>query len=145
MDSVHLKCQECKAVNKIIKDKLKANPKCGKCKALITYPHKPVNITSGSFQNDVLSDPGLVLLDFWSPSCGHCVRLNPVLDEIAAENAGVLKIVKINVQEDQHLATQFGVQGIPALFLFNNGKKINNTSGGQPKDTLLSWIFSSVN
>jgi thioredoxin 1 len=72
------------------------------------------------------------------------MRLNPVLDELAKEQQGLLKIYKINVQSDNQLAAQFQVQGIPALFLFQNGVKISSKNGFLPKKQLLDWIMANI-
>jgi thioredoxin 2 len=144
MESVLLRCQSCGAVNRVLKDKLSSVPKCGRCKKPLDYPHEPIDITTGSFKKEVLSSPGVVLVDFWSPTCGHCQRLNPVLDQIAAEKAGAIKIAKVNTKTDQHLAFQFGIRGVPTLILYKNGKKINEISGALPKHQLEAWINSSL-
>jgi thioredoxin 2 len=68
MESVLLRCQSCSVVNKVLKDKLPSTPKCGKCKTPLDYPNKPVDITTGTFKSEVLSSPGVVVVEFWSPS-----------------------------------------------------------------------------
>jgi thioredoxin-like negative regulator of GroEL len=67
-----------------------------------------------------------------------------VLDQIAAEKAGIIKITKVNTQVDQHLAYQFGIRGVPTLILYQGGKKINEISGAMPKQQLEAWINSSI-
>jgi thioredoxin-like negative regulator of GroEL len=67
-----------------------------------------------------------------------------VLDQIAAEKAGFIKIAKVNTQTDQHLAYQFGIRGVPTLILYYGGKKINEISGALPKHQLEAWIHSSL-
>jgi thioredoxin 2 len=144
MDTILLRCGNCGAVNKLLKDKLSAGPKCGKCKAPLDYPGRPVDVTSGSFQKEVLSCPGVVLVEFWSPSCGYCLRLDPVLEQLAREKAGILKIVKINTHAEQYLPSQYGIRGVPALLLFRNGNKINQITGAMSKQQLEEWVRSSI-
>ena len=144
MDTILLRCGNCGAVNKLLKDKLSAGPKCGKCKAPLDYPGSPVDVTSGSFQKEVLSCPGAVLVEFWSPSCGYCLRLDPVLEQLAREKAGILKIVKINTHAEQYLPSQYGIRGVPALLLFRNGNKINQVTGAMSKQQLEEWVRSSL-
>lgn len=68
MESVLLRCQSCGAVNKVLRDRLSSKPRCGKCKTPIDYPDKPVDITTGTFKKEVLSSPGVVVVEFWSPT-----------------------------------------------------------------------------
>jgi len=144
MNSVLIRCQSCGSVNKVLKEKIQSKPRCGKCKTKITIPNRSIDISSGDFRREVLSDPGTVLLEFWSPTCGHCLRLNSVLDQIAAEKAGLLKVLKVNIQNDQHLAYQFGIRGVPTMMLYRGGKKLNEISGALPKQQLEAWIHSTV-
>lgn len=144
MNSVLLRCQSCGSVNKVLKEKLLLKPTCGKCKAGITFPNTSIDISSNDFRKVVLSAPGVVLLEFWSPTCGHCLRLNSVLDQIASEKAGILKVVKVNIQNDQHLAYQFGIRGVPTMILYRGGKKLNEFSGALPKQLLEAWINSTA-
>jgi thioredoxin 2 len=115
MNTILLRCQSCGTVNCVSVDKLSLNPKCGRCKTVLEYPSLPVDVTSSTFHREVLSCPGAVLVEFWSPSCGHCQRLNPLLTQIAAEKAGMLKVVNINTQTEQLLAGQFGIRGADSL------------------------------
>jgi thioredoxin 2 len=144
MNTILLRCQSCGTVNRVSVDKLSLNPKCGRCKTVLEYPSLPVDVTSSTFHREVLSCPGAVLVEFWSPSCGHCQRLNPLLTQIAAEKAGMLKVVNINTQTEQLLAGQFGIRGVPTLILYKGGKKLRELSGALPKEQLEAWIGDSL-
>lgn len=144
MDSALIKCNNCGAANRIILKRLEAHPKCGKCKSSISVEKSPIDVTTSSFKNEVLSWPGYVLIDFWSPTCGHCLTLMPVFDDIASERAGALKIVRVNVATEQKIAAQFDIRGVPALFLYKGGKKVNDLSGALPKAQLDSWLNSQL-
>jgi thioredoxin 2 len=140
METVLLRCPSCSTVNRVAGDNLSLNPKCGRCKKLLEYPSRPVDVTSSTFHREVLSCPGAVLVEFWSPSCGHCQRLNPLLAQIAAEKAGMLKIVKINTQAEQYLAGQYGIRGVPTLILYRGGKKLRELPGAPTREQLEAWI-----
>jgi len=81
---------------------------------------------------------GTIILDFYADWCTPCRMLGPVLEQIAEENADI-KVVKVNVDENQGLAQDFGVRGIPALFVLKDGKNVANRAGFMPKDALVDW------
>jgi len=96
-------------------------------------------VTDGSFQQDVLQSSEPVLVDFWASWCQPCRMVAPVVEEIATENAGKLKVLKLDVDENQNTAMQFNVSSIPTLILFKDGQPVERV-GFNPKDRLLSKI-----
>ncbi|VXD20298.1 thioredoxin 1 [Planktothrix serta PCC 8927] len=95
---------------------------------------KPV--TDASFKEDVLDSEILVLVDFWAPWCGPCRMVAPVVDEIAEQYAGQVKVVKLNTDENPAVASQFGIRSIPTLMIFQGGVKVDMVVGAVPKTTL---------
>ena len=93
-----------------------------------------ITITKENFEAEVLKSDVPELLDFWAPWCGPCMMLSPVLEEIAKENAGTLKVGKVNVDDEMELAMQFGVTSIPLLVVMKDGKIVNKSLGYIPKD-----------
>jgi len=144
-NNILLRCKSCNSLNRISTEKIKSNPKCGKCKSILEIPSKPVKITVANFQEEVLKSKGLVLLDFWADWCGPCKMLAPILEQLSSEKAGILKVGKINTEEEQELAGYFSISSIPTLMLYQNGRKINQISGALPKHELEKWINSSIN
>ena len=92
-----------------------------------------VTITRENFEAEVLNSSVPVLLDFWATWCGPCRMIAPALEEIAAENAGRLKVGKVNVDEEMELAMRFGVTSIPLLVVMKDGKVANKAVGAMPK------------
>lgn len=97
-----------------------------------------------NFEAEVEKNKALVLVDFWAPWCGPCKMLSPIVDEIAEECKDV-KVCKVNVDEEQALASKFGVMSIPTLILFKNGNIVNKVIGVQPKATILEMITNASN
>lgn len=101
-----------------------------------------LNISDAEF-DATISNNQFVLVDFWAPWCGPCKMIGPVLDQISSERDDV-QIVKVNTDTDSMNAAKLGVRGIPALFMFKDGKVVGNLSGAKPKAQLSSWIDQHV-
>ncbi|MGV3531437.1 MAG: thioredoxin [Chthoniobacteraceae bacterium] len=99
-----------------------------------------LTITQSNFKEEVLESSVPVLLDFWAPWCGPCRMIGPIVDEIADAKAGVAKIGKVNVDEEQELAGQFRVSSIPALLFLKNGQVVDQVVGAAPKAALLAKL-----
>ncbi|MFZ2796240.1 MAG: thioredoxin [Prolixibacteraceae bacterium] len=96
------------------------------------------NLTQNNFKQETAG--GLVLVDFWAPWCGPCKMVAPVLNEIAGEQQGKVRIGKVNVDNQQALANKFKVRNIPTLILFKNGKEVKRFVGVKPKNVLMEGI-----
>ncbi len=90
-------------------------------------------VTESTFEQEVLQSDKPVLVDFWAEWCGPCHAVSPVLDRIVEERNGELKLVKVNIDEEQELAIRFGVQSIPTMILFKDGQPAAATMGARPK------------
>lgn len=92
------------------------------------------------FQEEVLASAFPVLVDFYATWCSHCTRLSPVLEELAAEMSGRLKVVKINVDENKELTKKYGVMSLPTMLLFKNGERIEKLMGYMPKEKIIDKV-----
>ena len=98
-----------------------------------------IHINRNNFESEVLKSEKKVLLDFWAPWCGPCRMVGPIVDAIADERPDI-KVCKINVDEEQDLATQFGIMSIPTLMVMQDGKVITQVMGARPKDAILKML-----
>src|SRR3989304_2253232 len=96
--------------------------------------------TDANFEKEVLKADMPVLVDFWAPWCGPCRMVAPILDEIAQEYTGKLKVVKLNTDENQNTAVQYGIRSIPTIGIFNKGKVVDAVIGAVPKQYLEEKI-----
>ena len=101
-------------------------------------------VTDASWNEDVLKASQPVVVDFWAEWCGPCRMIAPALEEIAGEMKGKVKVAKLNIDENPDVATQYGVQSIPTLLLFKDGKVASKKVGAAPKGELQRWISSSI-
>lgn len=93
-------------------------------------------ITDANFDSEVLKSPVPVLIDFWAPWCGPCRAMSPVIDDLSAEYAGRVKIVKMNVDENTRTPSQYQIRAIPTMILFKNGQVVETLTGALPKEAL---------
>lgn len=101
---------------------------------------KAIPVTDANFDQEVLKAESKVLVDMWAPWCGPCRMMGPVIDEIAEEYDGSLKVCKLNVDENPDTAAKYGVMSIPTLLVFENGQVVNHLVGFRPKDELLKEL-----
>ena len=102
------------------------------------------DVTDNNFQAEVVESDVPVLVDFWAPWCGPCRRVSPVVEEIASERGDALKVVKLNIDDNQQTAVKFNVMSIPTLMLFKNGEVVATKVGAMSKSQLTAFIDANL-
>ncbi|MDD5759912.1 MAG: thioredoxin family protein [Desulfobulbaceae bacterium] len=144
MNSVIVSCSSCGQKNKIPADKQHLQPKCGKCGSLISLAGKavPVEIEDSNFQNFINGAGMPVMVDFFSPTCGPCQMMSPIVNSLAQRfvNRGI--VAKIDTSENQRIFSQFNIRGVPSFLFFKNGKLVDQVVGGVPENVLAQKLSS---
>ena len=105
---------------------------------------KPIEIEEAKFDEAVLKATTPVLVDFWAPWCGPCKMVAPVVDELATEYDGKVSFVKVNVDDNPKIASQYGIMSIPTLMIFKEGKPVDTIIGFRPKDELKKSLDTAL-
>ncbi len=103
-----------------------------------------VDVNDDNFEIEIEKFKGIALVDFWATWCGPCRRIGPMVDEIATEYAGKVKVCKIDVDDAQGVSVRFGISSIPCLMLFKDGVKVDQHVGAPPKAFLTQWLNGYV-
>jgi len=144
-ETVVIRCAQCRTRNRVPKQRLGDRPVCGKCQApLPTHVvyDKPVVVTDTTFQQEIGAFDGVAVLDIWAPWCGPCQMVGPMLEQLAAEWAGQIKIGKLDMDQNPITPSQFAVQSVPTLLFFKQGKLVQTLIGAQPKANVAKVIQS---
>jgi thioredoxin 2 len=137
-----IRCPSCGATNRVPLEKIAQGlqPVCGRCKTPLPVGNQPVTVTDANFATEVERSPLPVLLDMWAPWCGPCRMVGPVVEELAKEMAGRVRVAKLNVDENPATAARFKVQSIPTLLVLKNGQEVERIVGAQPKAAIVERL-----
>jgi thioredoxin 2 len=140
MSDRYFQCSACGGLNRIPADRLSQGPKCGRCSQPLSVRGEPIHLDDDGLEKLVHQSPVPVLVDFYADWCGPCRALAPTLAQVAAQYAGSLFVVKVDTEKDRRTAQSLGVQGIPAVFLFKDGKVADKAVGLRPLPFWMQWL-----
>lgn len=139
MSSVNVVCPHCLKVNRIPKKESYAKVNCGSCKKSL-LESKPVSVDAGKLGTFLVNSDIPVVVDFWAPWCGPCLQMAPAYEEAALNMPLQAQFLKVNTEEQQSLGGQYGIQSIPTLMVFKNGKEVERLSGALSAGRIQSWV-----
>ncbi len=105
---------------------------------------KVITLTESNWNEEVINSDKPVLVDFWAPWCGPCRIIAPIIEELAEEFEGQIKVGKLNTDENPNIAMQYGIRAIPTIILFKNGEVVDTRIGVQPKEALRQMVLAHV-
>jgi thioredoxin 2 len=142
VNSIVAACNNCGTKNRIPADKQHLGPKCGKCKTTISLSTAavPVELDDSTFTGFISRAAKPVMVDFFSPTCGPCRMLAPVIDTMARKFYGRVIIAKLDTSRNQMTAAQYRIKGVPTLLFFKNGKLVDQVTGALPEQDLARLL-----
>jgi thioredoxin 2 len=140
-ETYKIRCLQCGARNRLSGTRVDSAPKCGKCGAPLPaeqlFLPQPIMVTDGNFEAQVLKSPLPVLLFAWAPWCPGCNAAAPIIDQFAADSKGHVRVGKLNVEANPHLAGRYSIMSVPFLYIFERGKLQESLPGGLQKHELM--------
>ena len=132
-------CPNCHAANRVPAARLADSGTCGKCKAPL-FAGQPVELDAANFDRHVGRSDIPVVVDFWAPWCGPCRSMAPAFAQAATQLEPEFRLAKVNTEDEQALATRFGIRSIPTLALFRNGREVARQAGAMDLASLVRWV-----
>lgn len=139
--SVHVLCPACRKVNRVPAERLADQAKCGSCHRPLFSGH-PLEVDEADFHTHVRTNDLPLLVDMWAPWCGPCRMMAPQFQQAAALLEPHVRLLKLNIDDAQAAAAQYGIRSIPTVLLIHRGKVVDQMTGAQNAETLVRWVRS---
>jgi len=142
-DALHVVCPNCGGVNRVPAQRMGQQPKCGKCKSPL-FQGKATPLGGSAFLQQLQRSDVPLLVDFWAPWCGPCRMMAPAFEQAAAQLEPGVRLLKVNTEEEQPVAGQFGIRSIPTMILFAGGREVDRMSGAMDANGIVAWTRQAL-
>ena len=140
-ESLIVVCPHCQAPNRVARQRLAEQPRCGSCKEAL-FSGEPVTLTQATFERHIGRSDLPLVVDFWAPWCGPCMTMAPAFAQVARELEPSFRLGKVNTEDEQALAARFNIRSIPTIALFRGGREIARQAGAMNAGAITQWIRS---
>jgi len=135
----HIVCPYCNGTNRLPKDKMNEEARCGRCKQSI-FNTKPIELSTENISQHLEKNDIPLIIDFWAPWCGPCKVMGPNFEKVASSFKTKVRFAKVNTEAQQSLGVHFNIRSIPTLILFKQGKEVDRVSGALDASALNNWL-----
>ncbi len=140
---IHIVCPFCNGTNRLAKDKISDEAKCGRCKKNL-LDTTPIELNTENINQHLQKNDIPVIIDFWAPWCGPCKMMGPNFEQASRNYKAKVRFAKVNTEAQQSLGAHFNIRSIPTLVLFKKGKEVDRVSGALDANQLSQWINSKI-
>jgi thioredoxin 2 len=141
-----IRCDICRQLNRVPLEKVVGKPLCGNCKSVLDIPREPVWLKRGTFDRVLSTWPETLLIEFTAPASVFCKIVDPIVNNLAREKAGKLKVIKVDIEADTYMAERFKIDKTPTFIVFKNSAEIMRVDGAPKEKTdLVKWIENIIN
>lgn len=143
-EKVKVSCLNCGTTNNYPMDALGKSVRCGRCKSPLPQPGAVIEPHSNQLRSFIQSANLPILIDFFSPTCGPCHMMHPIVDNLASRRAGELMVLRVDVSKDAESSAAFGVQAVPTFVILHRGYERGRTSGAMSETDFSLWVASKI-